>query len=89
MNELKKMNIWCFLTFFLTICQVQGQHRKAPAYPLITHNPNFSIWSTTDNLHESTTKHWTDADHSLLGLINVDGQIYRFLGKEEPNYKCV
>ncbi|MQP28415.1 DUF4965 domain-containing protein [Sphingobacterium faecium] len=89
MNELKKMNIWCFLTFFLTICQVQGQHRKAPAYPLITHNPNFSIWSTTDNLHESTTKHWTDADHSLLGLINVDGQIYRFLGKEEPNYKTI
>jgi len=43
----------------------------------------------TDQLNASTTKHWTEADHSLLGLINVDGNIYRFLGKEEPNYKTI
>ncbi|WP_270087951.1 glutaminase family protein [Sphingobacterium sp. SYP-B4668] len=89
MNKLKRMNVWCFLCCMLAIGQVEAQQRKAPAYPLITHNPNFSIWSTTDQLNESTTKHWTDADHSLLGLINVDGNIYRFLGKEEPNYKTI
>ncbi|MCL4641891.1 MAG: DUF4965 domain-containing protein [Olivibacter sp.] len=89
MNKLKKLKAWSLLACLITIGQVQAQHRKAPAYPLITHNPNFSIWSTTDQLNASTTKHWTDADHSLLGLIDVDGNIYRFMGKEEPNYKTV
>lgn len=67
----------------------QAQQRKAPAYPLVTHNPNFSIWSYTDSLNESTTKHWTDADHSLLGLIQVDQKVYRFLGQEVPNYQTI
>ncbi|MGN0004042.1 MAG: glutaminase domain-containing protein [Sphingobacterium composti] len=74
-----------FILFFNFI-QVNAQERIAPAYPLITHNPNFSIWSMTDELHASVTKHWTDADNSLLGVVEVDGQLYRFMGKEPAYY---
>jgi hypothetical protein len=43
----------------------------------------------SDNLNESTTKHWTEENQSLMGLINVDGQNYRFLGVESKNYKTI
>ncbi|MDO1449457.1 DUF4965 domain-containing protein [Rhodocytophaga aerolata] len=68
---------------------LQAQQMRAPSYPLVTHDPYFSIWSATDTLHASPTKHWTGSSHSLTGYAKVDGKVYRFLGKEENVYQTV
>ena len=68
---------------------VNAQVSKAPSYPLITHDPYFSIWSNTDALTGSITRHWTGTEQSLMGIITVDGKPYRFLGNTEPVYKTI
>ncbi|NBW03740.1 MAG: DUF4964 domain-containing protein, partial [Cytophagia bacterium] len=63
------------------MCQITfAQVHKAPAYPLIAHDPYFSIWSFSDQANASTTKHWTGNDQSMVGLIKVDNKTYQFLG---------
>lgn len=66
-----------------------GQKLRGPAYPLVTHTPYQSIWSAGNELNGSATQHWTSSEHSLTGLVKVDGQLYRFLGEESVMYKTV
>src|SRR6185436_16399293 len=86
-NSMKKVIL--IINCYLLILSSYSQVNKAPAYPLVVHDPYFSIWSFTDNLNESTTKHWTGKDHSLIGLLSVDGKLFKFLGEPARELKPI
>ena len=67
--------------FVLSLGAANAQH-KAPAYPLIVHDPYFSIWSFSDGLSDVETTHWTGKKQALSGLLLVDDHVYRFMGSE-------
>ena len=54
---------------------------RAPAYPLITIDPYFSVWSSANHPAEEDTVHWTGRPITLSIIANVDGKDYRLIGK--------
>ncbi len=66
---------------FQIFASATSQVKRMPAYPLVTHDPYFSVWSATDALNTSPTVHWTGKQHSMIGIISVDEKPYKFLGE--------
>lgn len=58
---------------------------RAPAVPLVTHDPFFSVWSFADNLTDDVTRHWDGQRQYMFGLVVVDNIIYEFMGKSYPD----
>ncbi|WP_207534155.1 glutaminase family protein [Desertivirga arenae] len=84
-----KLNFFPLILFLIVSVHSRAQVSKAPAYPLIAHDPYFSIWSAGDTLNKISTSHWTNTDHSLTGFIKVDNVIYRFLGRNPASYRAI
>lgn len=56
---------------------------RPPAVPLITVDPYFSVWSMADRLTDQAPCHWTGKPNTMLGLAEIDGTEYCFMGVQE------
>lgn len=56
---------------------------RAPAFPLITVDPYFSVWSFSDKLNEKDTVHWSGKRQALVGVCEIDGKSFSFLGDSD------
>lgn len=77
------------LSLIFTSITLFAQISKAPAYPLVVHDPYFSIWSFTDELNKSNTRHWTGKEQPIIGLLKVDGAAYYFMGTPDSSVKNI
>jgi len=54
---------------------------RPPSVPMIVHDPYFSIWLPNENLAAADTQHWTGAAHTIRVRAEIDGQVFRLVGK--------
>lgn len=54
---------------------------RAPVTPLIVHDPFMSVWSWSDTATDTWPAHWTGKQNQMSGMLRIDGQPYRFMGR--------
>ena len=54
--------------------------RILPAYPLLVKDPYFSLWSNGELLNASDVILWTGEKKDVVGVIDIDGLGFTFLG---------
>lgn len=78
---MNKRSLLLLACLFLPAPLAVAQDLRPPAVPLVTHDPYFSVWSTTDQLPDQWTRHWTGAIHAIGGIVRIDGRPYRLMGQ--------
>lgn len=86
----QKCNLTILIILLLSGCIHKSDYKvtntlRAPAYPLVNIDPYINAWSFGDLLSENDVTHWTGKAFPLVGALRVDGQTYRFMGREKVN----
>ena len=57
--------------------------KRPAAVPLFTVDPYFSIWSCSDKLYDTYTKHWTEKPWPIFAALYIDGQMHSLAGVDK------
>jgi Domain of unknown function (DUF4965)/Domain of unknown function (DUF1793)/Domain of unknown function (DUF5127)/Domain of unknown function (DUF4964) len=79
---LRYVQVWLTCCALLVSTGQAQSNLRAPAVPLVTCDPYFSIWSPADRLNEKDTTHWTGRAHRLMSTITIDGKSFRLIGAQ-------
>ncbi|MDR0611299.1 MAG: DUF4965 domain-containing protein [Planctomycetaceae bacterium] len=83
--------LFVFATVNLSVAEHSSPMKlRAPAYPLMVHDPYFSVWSFADKLTDVPTAHWTGKPQPINGTITIDNEKpLRFMGAEPKEFDAL
>ncbi len=64
---------------------MSNQKLRLPCVPLIVNDPMLNIWSFADRLTDDVPRHWTGERQFMTGTIAIDGEVFQFMGKLQPD----